>query len=151
MKVVPHTGLLWLFLSQPTGGDEGYGVLRKPWSDSVSAVRDEAELPITTARGKSLRMHSDKISVSFYLPRARKLILVKIRSVHSLWLFGPHLQPLSCFSSCNKLPVGNFVPNGLNSLPQKNSHTPVRMKKNNTPTVINDESAQNRVVTCRLG
>lgn len=48
MKVVPHTGLLWLFLSQPTGGDEGYGVLRKPWSDSVSAVRDEAELPITT-------------------------------------------------------------------------------------------------------
>lgn len=51
MKVVPHTGLLWLFLSQPTGGDDGYGVLRKPWSDSVSAVRDEAELPITTAIG----------------------------------------------------------------------------------------------------
>lgn len=51
MKVVPHTGLLWLFLSQPTGGDDGYGVLRKPWSDSVSAARDEAELPITTANG----------------------------------------------------------------------------------------------------
>lgn len=51
MKVVPHTGLLWLFLSQPTGCEDGYGVLRKPWSDSVSAVRDEAELPITTAIG----------------------------------------------------------------------------------------------------
>lgn len=49
MKVVPHTGLLWLFLSQPIGGDDGYGVLRNPWSDSVSAVREEAELPITTA------------------------------------------------------------------------------------------------------
>lgn len=33
------------------GGDDGYGVLRKPWSDSVSAVRDEAELPIATAIG----------------------------------------------------------------------------------------------------
>lgn len=52
MKVVPHTGLLWLFLSQPTGGDDGYGVLRNPWSDSVSAVRDEAELPITTVKSK---------------------------------------------------------------------------------------------------
>lgn len=52
MKVVPHTGLLWLFLSQPTGGEDGYGVLRNPWSDSVSAVRDEAELPITTVRSK---------------------------------------------------------------------------------------------------
>lgn len=52
MKVVPHTGLLWLFLSQPTGGEDGYGVLRNPWSDSVSAVRDEAELPITTARSQ---------------------------------------------------------------------------------------------------
>ncbi|KAJ7984526.1 hypothetical protein DPEC_G00355720 [Dallia pectoralis] len=47
MKVAPHTGLLWLFLSQPIGGDGGYGLLRKPWSDSVSAVREEAELPIT--------------------------------------------------------------------------------------------------------
>lgn len=52
MKVVPHTGLLWLFLSQPTGGEDGYGVLRNPWSDSVSAVRDEAELPITTVRSQ---------------------------------------------------------------------------------------------------
>lgn len=58
MKVVPQTGLLWLFLSQPMGGDDGYGVLRKPWSDSVSAVRDEAELPITTGTGAvSLRVH----------------------------------------------------------------------------------------------
>lgn len=31
------------------GGDEGYCVVLKPWSDSVSPVRDEAELPITTA------------------------------------------------------------------------------------------------------
>lgn len=54
MKVVPHTGLLWLFLSQPTGGEDGYGVLRNPWSDSVSAVRDEAELPITTVRSQQV-------------------------------------------------------------------------------------------------
>lgn len=49
MKVVPQTGLLWLFRSQPIGGDDGYCVVLKPWSDSVSPVRDEAELPITTA------------------------------------------------------------------------------------------------------
>lgn len=43
------------------GGDDGYGVLRKPWSDSVSAVRDEAELPITTGTGAiSLRVHFDR-------------------------------------------------------------------------------------------
>lgn len=60
MKVVPQTGLLWLFLSQPTGGEDGYGVLRNPWSDSVSAVRDEAELPITTVRSQWVSENTPK-------------------------------------------------------------------------------------------
>ena len=44
--MLPHTGLLWLFLSQPTVGVTGYGAGRNPCSDSVSAVSEEAELPI---------------------------------------------------------------------------------------------------------
>lgn len=67
-KVAPHTGLLWLFLSQPTGGADGYGVLRKPWSDSVSAVRDEAELPIAAAIGnESLGARGGRGGVCLFL------------------------------------------------------------------------------------
>lgn len=48
MKVPPHTGLLWLFLIQPTGGAGAYAALLKPCSDSVSVANDDAELPIAT-------------------------------------------------------------------------------------------------------
>lgn len=48
IKLLPQTGLLWLFRSHPIEGAPGYGEGRNPCSDSVSAVSEEAELPIAT-------------------------------------------------------------------------------------------------------